>query len=287
MPVAGPYQELTSPQNPRIKNVVKLRDRPARDEQGLMIVEGYRALDAALRNGFRAEEFYFCEEMFLGENEPALVDGFRQGGAQVFKCTRPVFEKIAYRDRPEGILAVARQVRRGLADLPPPKPGEAPLYLVAEAIEKPGNLGTMLRTADACRASALILCDKGTDLFNPNVVRASIGTLFTVPVVECSSAEALAWLRQQGIKILAATPHTTTLYTDVDLAQPVAIAVGTEKWGLSEAWMTQADLKVVIPMLGQADSLNVATATSLLLYEAVRQRGWGRDTRPVTVRDQE
>jgi TrmH family RNA methyltransferase len=272
MPVTVPFSEITSLQNPRIKNVVRLRDRPARDEQGKMIIEGYRGLDAALKNGYTADEFYFCEELFLGENEPALIAGFQAQGAEVFKCTRAVFEKIAYRERPEGILAVAPQRRRGLADMPAPAAGQVPLYLIAEAIEKPGNLGTMLRTADGTGVTAIILCDKGTDIFNPNVVRASIGTLFTVPIIECSGDEAIAWCRQHQVKILAATPHTETVYTDVDMTRPVAVVVGTEKWGLSDQWMTQADLKVVIPMLGQADSLNVATATSLLLYEAVRQR---------------
>jgi TrmH family RNA methyltransferase len=143
---------------------------------------------------------------------------------------------------------------------------------VAEAIEKPGNLGTMLRSADAAGVDALILCDRCTDLFNPNVVRASIGTLFTVPVAEGTSDEVLQWLRDKGIVLLAATPHTDSVYAEVDLTGPVAITVGTEQYGLSDRWMAQADLKVKIPMFGQADSLNVATATTLFLFEAVRQR---------------
>lgn len=273
--IKTPFTEITSLQNEKIKNVVKLRDRHHRDQQNAMIIEGYRALDSALTNGYDVNEFFFCEEMFLGENEGRLIEGFYQRGAKIYKCSPAAFTKIAYRDRPEGILAVAPQRRKTLADLPQPPAGEAPLYIIAEAIEKPGNLGTILRTADATHVTALILCDKGTDIFNPNVVRASIGTLFSVPIAECTAEEAMAWLKEKQIKTLAATPHTTNLYTDVDMTQPVAIVVGTEKWGLSEEWMNGADLKVVIPMLGQADSLNVAAATSLLLYEAVRQRDWG------------
>jgi RNA methyltransferase, TrmH family len=160
-------------------------------------------------------------------------------------------------------------VRRALADLQLPAD---PLLVVAEAIEKPGNLGTILRSADAAGVAALVVCDRCTDVNNPNVVRASIGTLFTVPVAEAGSAETLAWLRANGAQILAATPHAEREYTDVDLRGPTAIVVGTEQYGLSDAWMREADLRVRIPMLGQADSLNVAAATTILLYEAVRQR---------------
>jgi TrmH family RNA methyltransferase len=145
---------------------------------------------------------------------------------------------------------------------------------VAEAIEKPGNLGTILRSADAGAVTGLVLCDECTDLFNPNVVRASTGCLFTVPVAEARSDEAVDYLRAHGIRTLAATPHTRTLYTDVDMTGPLAIVVGTEQLGLSDTWLSRADHHVRIPMLGQADSLNVATATTLLLYEALRQRGW-------------
>jgi TrmH family RNA methyltransferase len=187
----------------------------------------------------------------------------------VIECSEPVFLKISYRDRPEGLLAVGPQIRRPLASLRVPP---APLLLVAEAIEKPGNLGSILRSADAAGAHGLIVCDRCTDINNPNVVRASIGTVFSVPVAEGSSPETLAWLRERGIRTLAATPHATQDLYDVDLRGGIAIVVGTEQYGLSELWMKNADLAVRIPMFGQADSLNVAAATTILLYEAVRQR---------------
>ena len=234
-----------------------------------MIIEGYRPLLRAVENGYPVQEVFFCEELFQGGNEPALLERLAETGAELVPVSGTVLTKMAYRDRPEGLVAVAPQRRRHIAELDLP---ENPFLLVAEAIEKPGNLGTMLRSADAAGVDALILCDRCTDLFNPNVVRASIGTLFTVPVAEGTSEEVLKWLKDKGIATLAATPHTDAVYTDVDLTGPIAITVGTEQYGLSDRWMAQADLKVKIPMFGQADSLNVATATTLFLFEAVRQR---------------
>ena len=148
------------------------------------------------------------------------------------------------------------------------------LYLVAETIEKPGNLGSILRSADAVNATGVIVCNRQTDIFNPNVIRASTGAIFSVPLAETSSEEAVAWLRANGIKSLAATPHTDKIYTETDMTGPIAIVVGAEQYGLSDYWMNEADLQVVIPMLGKMDSLNVATAATLLLYEAARQRNW-------------
>ena len=261
---------LTSLQNPRVKAVVGLRQRSDRDERGEMIVEGYREIKRALDNRHSPAELYYCPALFMGSNEPALIERCREAGAKLFECTAPVFEKMSYRDRPEGLLAVAPQVKWALGQLALP---EHPLLIVAEAIEKPGNLGTILRTADAAGVHAVIVCDRCTDINNPNVVRASIGTLFSLPVVETDSAAAAEWLAEHGIRIVATTPHTDTLYTSVDLTGGIAVVLGTEQYGLSDAWLQRADLKVRIPMLGQADSLNVASAATLLLYEAVRQRG--------------
>jgi TrmH family RNA methyltransferase len=260
---------ISSAQNGRVKAVVKLRNRRERDKQGLYIVEGYRALSRGLNYGIKLKELYFCPKYFLGENEKDLINRHRQNGAQIVEVTDSVFDKMAYRDRPEGLLGIAPQFHLGLDDL---ELSENPFLLIGEAIEKPGNLGTMLRSADATGTEALIVCDRCTDIFNPNVVRASTGCLFSVPTFEAGSDEVIGWLKEKGIKILAATPHTDNMYTDVDMTGPIAIAVGTEQYGLSDKWMEQADLKVKIPMLGQADSLNVATATTILMYEVIRQR---------------
>lgn len=263
-------QEITSLQNPRIKDVVKLNKRSFRDEQGLLLVEGYRELKRALGNGWTPKALFFCKDLFLGGNEGALLDGCASAGAEMFDCSELVLRKISYRDRPEGLVAVGPQVRHTLADIPA---RAQPFLVVAEAIEKPGNLGTILRSADAAGVDALIVCDKCTDISNPNVVRASIGTLFSVRVVEATSDEALAWLRARGIRVVAASPHAEQAYTGADFKGGTAVVVGSEQYGLTSRWMEEADIKVRIPMHGQADSLNVAAATTILLYEVVRQRG--------------
>ena len=260
---------ITSLQNPRLKELVRLQKRPYRDERGVIVVEGYREVKRMLDNGRRPLALFFAPSFYQGENEPELVRRCGEAGAELFECSGEAFQKVAYRDRPEGLIALTPQAPRALADLEVP---DRPLLLVAEAIEKPGNLGSLLRSADAAGVHAVIVCDRCTDIHNPNVVRSSIGTLFSLPVVEASSEETLAWLRARGVRILAATPHAEHEYTDCDMTQGIALVVGTEKFGLSSKWMEQADERVRIPMLGQIDSLNVAAATTLLLYEAVRQR---------------
>jgi len=262
-------QYIASLQNPRVKNVVKLRRRADRDEQGLLIVEGYRELKRALENHRRPSGLFYCRDFFLGKNESELINQCRAAGAEIISCSRAVFAKMAYRERPEGLLALVPQVKYDLAGLKLPA---APLLIVAEAVEKPGNLGTILRSADAAGANAVIVCDRCTDINNPNVVRASIGAVFTVPVVETSSEDAIKWLHENKIQILAASPHAKLVYTQADLRHGTAIVVGAEQYGLSKQWMQGADLQVRIPMRGQIDSLNVAAATTILLFEAARQR---------------
>ncbi|MFQ5728862.1 MAG: TrmH family RNA methyltransferase [Waddliaceae bacterium] len=266
------YPILTSLQNPRIKQVIRLRDRKERDRSGLFIIEGYRELLRALDGKRKVKTLFTCPELFLGTNEQTLIDRIEKTGAQVLACTKAVFHKLSYRDRPDGLVAVAPQQNLNLEDITLSRK-QPPLLVVAEAIEKPGNLGTILRSSDAVGVDALIVCDRCTDIHNPNVVRASVGTLFTVPVIEAKGKETLKWLKDHRISILAATPQAEQEYTEVDMTQPLSIAVGTEQLGLSDLWMERADIQVRIPMFGVADSLNVATATTLLLYEAVRQRG--------------
>lgn len=263
------FEKISSLQNPRVKRLVKLRDRRPRDEAGVFLVEGYREIRRALEKRVALQELYFSPEWFLGENEPALLRDAEAAGAQVFELTRDAFAKVAYRERPDGLLAIAPQWKRGLGDLTLPP---APFLLVVEAIEKPGNLGTILRSADAAGCDAVIVCDPVTDVFNPNVVRASTGVLFSVPLVVEESAVVLAWLKAQGVRTVATTPSAETAYTDADLRGPLAIVMGSEQYGLSEFWLRNAELPVRIPMAGQADSLNVAMATIVTLFEAVRQR---------------
>jgi TrmH family RNA methyltransferase len=269
----GVTEKITSLQNPRLKQLVKLRDRRPRDEAGVFLVEGYREIRRALEKEVRLQELYFAPEWFLGENEPALIAQAAAAGAQLYELSKEAFAKAAYRERPDGLLAVAPQWRRTLADLLLP---QDPFVLVVEAIEKPGNLGTILRSADAAGCHAVIVCDPVTDIFNPNVVRASTGVLFSVPLVVESSEHVQAWLREKGIRTVATTPAAQQVYSDADLRGPLAVVMGSEQYGLSDFWLKRADLPVRIPMAGQADSLNVAMATIITLFEAVRQRGVAR-----------
>lgn len=264
------HTELTSPANPRIKHVVKLRSCSTREECGEMIVEGFRECRRALDNGYRPSAVYHCPELYLkNENEPQLVADAQKAGADVFTCSKTAFIKMAYKERPDGLLMTGPHVAVKLADLKLPP---SALVIVTESIEKPGNLGTILRSADAGGVAAVIVCDRTTDIHNPNVVRASTGTMFSVPIAEATSEEALAFLKARGFKILAATPHAEKLHSQVDLTGNVAIALGAEQYGLTEKWMDGAELRVRIPMLGLADSLNVSAAATILVYEAVRQR---------------
>jgi len=265
-----PVEIITSLQNPRLKRLVRLRDRRQRDEEKAFLVEGYREVRRALEKKVAMEELYYCPDWFLGENEPALLEQAASAGAKLFELSKEAFAKVAYRERPDGILAVAPQWRRTLDSLPLPA---VPFLLVVEAIEKPGNLGTILRGADAAGCDAVIVCDPVTDLFNPNVVRASTGVLFSVPCAVEESGAVLAWLKKKGIRSVATTPAAARLYTETDLKGPLAVVMGSEQYGLSEFWLNNADQSVRIPMAGQADSLNVAMAALITLFEAVRQRG--------------
>ena len=261
--------EIVSSANSRIKALVRLRERRERDTTGRFVIEGYRELSRAVTAGVTIETLFTCPGLHLGGNEAALVAGVSAAGAEVIAVAEEPFRKASYRDRPEGLLAVATQFDTGMARL---DLSGTPLLLVAEGIEKPGNLGTMLRTAEAAGASGVIVADPTTDPFNPNVVRASLGTLFTVPLAIATTEEAVGALRAGGVRIVATTPAGDMAHFAADLTVPSAIAVGSEQYGLSEGWLAAADLRVVIPMPGSVDSLNAAMAAGIVLFEAVRQR---------------
>lgn len=258
---------ITSRQNPRIKHLVKLRNRRYRDDQKEFIVEGYREMLRAIESGWEFTQVFHSKELFLGENEEELIS--RCKNAEIFALEKGVFEKVSYRDRPDGLIAIAKQKAKTLTELTVDKNS---CFVIAEAIEKPGNLGSILRSCDATACAGLIVCDRCTDIFNPNVIRASVGTFFSVPIVEASTKEVMEWLSENTIHLVATTPSAKNNYADENLAGPVAIAVGTEQIGLSDIWLEKADIQVRIPMCGIADSLNVAAATTLLLYEQLRQR---------------
>ena len=264
---------ITSLQNPQIKEVRKLRSRKERKEKNLFLIEGYSELSRAFHANEKIITLFFSEELFLKDNEYDLIAKIKDKGGRVIPCLKNVFEKIAYRDRPDGLLAIALQKHKNIEDLRKIiKNSKNPFFLVAEHIEKPGNLGMILRSCDGVKVDAAIVCDPCTDIFNPNVVRASIGSLFTQPVIEADEDEVIKLLKDNNIKIVATTPNTDKLYSAVDLSGPLAIVVGTEQYGLSEKWLKSADINVKIPMNGIADSLNVGAATTIVLYEASRQR---------------
>ena len=264
---------ITSPANPRVKRLVRLRSRRHRDREGVFLIEGFRELQKAAESGVAVDELYVCEDLFLGENEPALMERLTAAGARLCRLAEEPFRKAAYRDRPEGLLATAPHFPTGLDALRQRTAGDEPeLMLVAEGIEKPGNLGTMLRTADAAGAQAVIAADPRTDLFNPNVVRSSLGSLFTVPAAVASAASAADWLRRRGITPVLASPGAPAPHWETDLRRPTAIVIGSEQLGLSPVWRNRGYPGARIPMTGSADSLNAAAAAGVLLFEAVRQR---------------
>jgi TrmH family RNA methyltransferase len=265
--------DITSTGNPRVKSLARLRRRRHRDEAGVTLVEGFEELRLALRAGVVPVTLYCCPELIYGHewDEVSALPTF--SGAELVRVSRPVFDKISYRESPDGWLAVLPSVGTDLAEL---LLGTDPLVLVCAGVEKPGNLGAMLRTADAAGVAAVIAADPGTDWSNPNVVRASKGAVYTVPVAAAGEQRVLDWLDGRGIPVLATTPDADTDYTDLDLRGPLAIAVGAEDVGLSPAWITAAQQRALIPMSGRVDSLNVSAAAAVLLYEAVRQRRLGR-----------
>ncbi|MEI6891276.1 MAG: RNA methyltransferase [Pontiella sp.] len=260
---------IESPQNPRVKQAVKLRKGKVRKELKQTLVEGFREIHRAFDSGWEFSELYFCPDLYLDTHENRLVEKIQRSGVPIFQCSEIAFRKMSYRDTPDGLMALSPLVGKTLDELILP---ENPLLLIAEDLEKPGNLGTILRTADATGVDAVIACDHKTDLNNPNVIRASIGTLFFMPVAEATTEETVQWLKKRGIQSLAAVPGAAKEYTHANMQRGTAIVVGAEDEGLSDAWKDGADLKVGIPMLGKNDSLNVSTAAAILLYEAVRQR---------------
>lgn len=252
--------DITSTQNTLVKQTTRLYDAAERTATGLLLIEGLRELALALKNNVPLEKLFHCPELL--KELPAV-------NCPIITVTKPVFEKLTFRGSTGGLLAVAKQPKRALADLKLPK---APLIVVLEAMEKPGNIGALLRTANAAKADAVLVCDEITDLYNPNTIRASLGAIFSTPAIACTSAEAIHYLKQNNIKILAATPHTLKTYYSINMQHGIAITIGSEKDGLSEQWLKNADEKILIPMSGEVDSLNASTSGAILIYEAVRQR---------------
>jgi TrmH family RNA methyltransferase len=253
---------ITSLHNPKIKDLLLLCEKSKeRRERGLFVVEGVREVTRALAAGYEAETVFVCESYL---SEPLAVEPDK-----VFAVSPEVYERIAYRGGTEGVVAILRTREYRLEALSLP---ENPLILVLESVEKPGNIGAVLRSADAAGVDAVLICDPLTDLWNPNLIRASLGACFSVPTVCCTSQAAAAWLKQHGIAILTAQLQDSELYYDTDMTRGTALVMGTEDRGLSPFWREQANAHIRIPMAGMMDSLNVSVSAAILCFEAVRQR---------------
>lgn len=259
---------ITSASNPRLKELVALRRRRTREETGSTLLEGTEELSLALEAGVTPFAVYHCPEL-MQDYGPEVVETARAAGAQVVELSRTAFDKVAYREGPDGVLAKVPAPGLTLEQLDLPA---HPFVLLVEGVEKPGNLGAMLRTADAAGVDLVVAADCVTDWGNPNVVRGSKGTVFSVPVVATTREEAWTRLHDLGVRIVATTPDTDVEHTDVDYSGGVAVAVGSEKYGLTAEALAASDHRVRIPMVGRTNSLNVATSAAIVLYEGVRQR---------------
>ena len=272
-------EQVTSAQNPKFKNLLLLQEKSkARREQVLFVVEGRRELEHCLEAGYKVRTLFVCPELAgrdsfatLGMTESCHSEEAegRRRNLNVIEIPEALYRKAAYRESTEGVIAEVECKDLRLEDL---ALTENPLVMVLESVEKPGNLGAVLRSADAARADAVIVCDPLTDLYNPNLIRASLGGIFTVPTVAASSEETIAWLKARGIRILTAQLQDSSWYYDIDMTVGTALVMGTESTGLTDIWRRAADAHIRIPMLGRLDSLNVSVSAAILLFEAVRQR---------------
>lgn len=259
---------IDSVSNPLVKRLVRLRERRARDAEGVALVEGAREVVRALAGGWRPRLIATCPAL-ASPDAVAHAEAFEVPGVERVALSAAAFAKVSLRQHPDGVVALFEAPAVGLADLPWPADG---LYLVADGLEKPGNLGALLRTADAAAVDAVFVTGRGTDLHNPNVIRASMGSLFARPVLAVEPEALRPALRRHGVRLVVTTPHADRDLWDADLRGPTAIVLGTEHEGLAPAWLAAADERVRVPMQGLADSLNVATTGALLLFEARRQR---------------
>jgi len=259
-------ERITSQQNPKIKNIIRLQQKAAeRKKQNLIVIEGLREIKLAIKGGFEIKSLFVCLDINeLDFAELGVENNYTEIGLDVYK-------KLAYRESTEGVIALAQPRIITLSDL---LLRDNPLILILESIEKPGNLGAILRTADAAKVDAVIVCDPLTDVYNPNVVRSSIGCVFTNQVVACTSDEAIQWLKNNNIKTYAAALTAKEYYHKTDLTGPTAIVMGTEANGLTETWLKNTDHQIIIPMGGEIDSLNVSTSAAVLVFEAMRQRNF-------------
>ena len=261
-------KQITSIQNPLIKSLVQLQEKAkSRKQSGSFLIEGKREISLATKGGYQLETILFLPEL-ISENEIKKIINFQ---IEIIEINKEVYQKLAYRDTTEGILAIAKTKSFSLSSIKLP---ENPLILIAEAPEKPGNIGALLRTADAANLDAVIIANPKSDLYNPNVVRSSVGCLFTNQIATGTTQEIIHFLKENKINFYCATLQNSTSYHTQDYTRPTAIVVGTEATGLTDAWRNAATQNIIIPMSGEIDSMNVSVAAAILIFEAKRQRGF-------------
>lgn len=258
--------DITSLKNPRVRQLLALEKVRERREQELFVIEGVREISLAISSGYTIRTLFICPSCYTEDPEYPIP----LSDTEVFHLSEQVFAKVAYRESTGGILAIAEIRQHGIKHL---NPIGTPLYLVLEKVEKPGNIGAMLRTADAAGVSGVIVCDPATDLYNPNVIRSSVGCVFTVPVASATNEDALTWFKERGIQTIAAALSPKAIpYHSIDLTITTAIVLGSESEGLSDFWLQHSDVQAIIPMHGRIDSMNVSNAAAILIFEALRQR---------------
>jgi RNA methyltransferase, TrmH family len=261
------HVQINSTQNPKIKHLLSLEKPRERRKQGVFVIEGKKEIGLAREGGYVLDTLFFCEAII-----PAVEAAqYTQPQTLLIPVSEDVFEKIAVRESTGGLVAIAQQQPHGLDHL---QLSTRPLLLIVEAVEKPGNLGAILRTADAAGVDAVIICDPQTDFYNPNVVRSSVGCVFTKQIAAATSEDTIAWLRKNNIAIYCTYLQASRPYHEVDFAQPSAIVMGTEATGLSDVWVKNSSANIIIPMQGKIDSMNVSTAAAVVVFEAKRQRGF-------------
>ncbi|MFT4942510.1 MAG: TrmH family RNA methyltransferase [Candidatus Paceibacteria bacterium] len=262
------YKKIDSPQNSLIRQCTLLLEKSReRRKQNLFLIEGLREIQLAIQGGYDIQTLFFCEAIFFGD-----ITEYTSSGTEVIEVSLDVYQKLAYRTTTEGVLAVAKTKELAIRALRFQK--ENPLILIAEAPEKPGNIGALLRTADAANVDAFIIANPKTDVYNPNIIRSSVGCLFTNNLATGSTEEIIAFLQQHSIQLYSAILQESKPYHSQDFTKPTAIAVGTEATGLSAAWRSQSSQNIHIPMQGAIDSMNVSVAAGILIFEAKRQRGF-------------
>lgn len=258
---------ITSIQNPKIKSLLALEKPRERRKQQLFLVEGAKEIKLALEAGYKIGNIFFCEEIINKEESDFIYEQDRL----LIPVSKEVFEKIAVRETSGGMLAVAEQKTHRLEEI---QLSKNPLLLILESVEKPGNLGAILRTADAAGVDAVIICDPQTDFYNPNVIRSSVGCVFTKQIASATSEETIAWLKKGNLHIFCTYLKASKPYHEIDFTQPSAIVMGTEATGLSDVWVKNSTSNIIIPMGGKIDSMNVSTAAAVVIFEAKRQRGF-------------